>query len=84
MFFSSKGFTTAGDKLAIDWMRFYDSIDAIPEETINIDDPSAIEEVAQSASATNKPTPNAYNLAGQQVNNSYKGIVILNGKKVVK
>lgn len=33
MFFSPVGFSNAGDKMYIDWMRFYDTVDEIPAES---------------------------------------------------
>lgn len=35
-FFSTTGFTTADDKLYIDWIRTYDSVDLIPNEVMSL------------------------------------------------
>ena len=38
----------------------------------------------QGSAPTGKANSNYYNLAGQRIGNDYKGIVIRNGKKLVK
>lgn len=50
--------------------------------TLFADTPSGIEEIIGTA-AQNQQSHSVYNLSGQRVGNGYKGIVIVNGKKVV-
>ena len=45
-----------------------------------VEDPTAVKNIAVQATTDGV----AYNLAGQQVNNTYKGIVIQNGKKAIR
>ena len=45
-----------------------------------VEDPSAVKNIAVQATTGGV----AYNLAGQQVNNTYKGIIIQNGKKAIR
>ena len=78
LFFSPTGFTSADSKILIDWLRFYDSEDAIPEESF-ADSVLAIETV----SFNNKGNNQYYNLSGQRVAKPVKGLYIVNGKKVV-
>lgn len=47
---------------------------------IGLDGETAVEAVA----AEELPTGTAYNLQGQRVGNDYKGVVIVNGKKVIR
>ena len=50
------------------------------KEFIGLDGETAVEAVA----AEVLPTGTAYNLQGQRVSNGYKGVVIVNGKKVIR
>ena len=45
-----------------------------------VEDPTAVKNIAVQATTDGV----AYNLAGQQVNNTYKGVVIQNGKKAIR
>lgn len=45
MFFSPVGFSKAGDKMYIDWMRFYDSVEAIPTESFADDVATSIKSI---------------------------------------
>ena len=82
LFFSPTGFTSADSKILIDWLRFYDSEDAIPEESFAADAiGSGIEGLTPSLST--KGEESIYNLNGQRVAKPAKGLYIVNGKKIV-
>lgn len=54
-----------------------------PGEELPEDDPSTdIQQINANSAVDNKDTQ-MYNLSGQKVNSSYRGIVIINGKKVI-
>lgn len=58
----------------------YDAASAGAKLFIGLDGETAVEAVA----AEELPTGTAYNLQGQRVGNDYKGVVIVNGKKVIR
>lgn len=80
MFFSPTGFTSADSKILIDWMRFYDSVNNIPEESFAKTD-TGINGVQ--LSSFNLKSQTVYNLNGQRIVKPVKGLYIVNGKKVV-
>lgn len=64
LFFSPKGFSHAGDKMYIDWVRFYDTIDAIPTESFN-SELTAIKGISQTT--TLEGAREVYTLGGMRV-----------------
>jgi len=58
----------------------YDAASSGAKLFIGLDGETAVEAVA----AEVLPTGTAYNLQGQRVGNDYKGVVIVNGKKVIR
>lgn len=58
----------------------YDAASAGAKLFIGLDGETSVEAVA----AEVLPTGTAYNLQGQRVGNDYKGVVIVNGKKVIR
>lgn len=64
MFFSPAGFSHAGDVMVIDWMRFYDTIDAIPSEELG-DITTGVQGVG-TAGAQQPTDDNVYTLQGQK------------------
>lgn len=81
LFWSPEGFTSAESKLAIDWVRFYDTVEAIPEESFDTTTTGIDNVTVEKATGNN----HWFNLNGQRIAQpNAKGIYILNGKKVIK
>lgn len=81
LFFSPAGFTSADSKLYLDWVRFYDTVEAIPEESFDTSTTGISNVQAKPANADNA----WYNLNGQRIAQpTAKGVYILGGKKIIK
>lgn len=52
------------------------------DDDMSIEDATSIDEIEQSCN--NEANSIQYNMAGQRVDNSYNGIIIVNGKKIVR
>ena len=52
------------------------------DDDMSIDDATSIDDIEQSRN--NEANDIQYNIAGQRVDNSYNGIIIVNGKKIVR
>lgn len=89
IFFSPEGFTHAGDKLYIDWVRFYNTVDDIPEESFAEDvAPTGIKSI-QNPGTNGQNAVKVYNIngtfAGNSTNNLQPGVyVVKQGGKAKK
>ncbi len=69
-----------GDTVTVLSANEYGALSAV-SEALTIGDSSGIDDVNAADADDNSP---AYNVGGQRVSKSYRGIVIRNGKKYVK
>ena len=83
-YMSWNGVRSAGDAVYVDWMRFYKSLDAIPNETLTVPASTGISNV----SLTKANGLTFYDLNGRKVSNSRpsaKGIYLMNdGRQTYK
>lgn len=67
-------------KILIDWVRFYESEDAIPTESLK----DIVDGITEMPAAQPQSDTRIYDIAGRQLKNIRKsGLYIVNGKKVI-
>lgn len=74
MFLSPEGFTSVDSKLYIDWIRFYDTEDNIPEEKFADNVASGIITINN---ATNNTVNAIYDMSGRRIENPRAGLYII-------
>ena len=81
-YMSWNGVTSADDAVYVDWMRFYQTLDEIPTESMNVPDSTGIDTIV------NNGTVSFYDLTGRYMGNRRpisSGIYVMqNGQKNIK
>ena len=78
---SWKGLTSADEAVYVDWMRFYESLEDIPEETMTVPAANGIADVQRHATDGQR----YYDLQGRAIQQPKHGLYILKqGSKSLK
>ena len=86
-FFAPKGAGTPNGSFTAKAGKAYLKLEATSSAKVSIEweEPTGIEDLtSDSPGSTSSPTDGTYNLQGMRVNDQYRGIVVINGKKYIK
>ncbi len=78
---SWKGLTSENEAVYVDWMRFYESLDDVPTETMTVPDASGISATLSDGEAANS---SFYDLQGRAVQTPQRGFYIVRSGKDVR